>query len=165
MCMLAAQLYINAAFVCIGAMEISIATMCKKDRASETEVYVFAFVPSHQLPKRFPSALDPFLEPFVRDVEVIFIEGVLCVLRTQVDVHSLPSCVTHAGVEVQYAASVPGFSDGVSGTALIRCLLLLWTGDYPAQCEVGKTIFNGMYPCRRCKIRGTCTYMTACTVT
>ena len=58
-----------------GSLEISIATMKKGDRASEAEVYVFAFVPCHQIPKRSPDSLDPFLEPFVTEMEDIFIEG------------------------------------------------------------------------------------------
>ena len=60
-------------------------------------------------------------------------------------------------MEVNYAASVPGpgVENAMKGsTVLVRCLVLLWTGDYPAQCEVGKTIFNGIHPCRRCKLKG-----------
>lgn len=34
-------------------------------------------------------------------------------------------------------------------------MLLLWTGDYPAQCEVGKFINCGIFPCRRHHLRGT----------
>lgn len=33
-------------------------------------------------------------------------------------------------------------------------LILLWTGDYPAQHEVGKFIKHGMLPCRRDKLKG-----------
>jgi len=40
------------------------------------------------------------------------------------------------------------------GDALLRCLLLLWTGDYPAQSEVGKFVCNGIRPCRRCTLEG-----------
>ena len=98
-------------------------------------------------------------------MEDIFIEGIYMYMHVlqfivagcmwmRICYHTIKSCAVHAGVEVQYATSVPGFSDGTSDTALIRCLLLLWTGDYPAQCEIGKTIFNGMHPCRRCKMNG-----------
>ena len=34
-------------------------------------------------------------------------------------------------------------------------MLLCWTGDYPAQCEVGKFINCGILPCRRHHLRGT----------
>ena len=39
-------------------------------------------------------------------------------------------------------------------TTTVRCLLLLWTGDDPAQSEIVKRIFGGKYPCRRCKLQG-----------
>lgn len=41
----------------------------------------------------------------------------------------------------------------------VRCLLLMWTGDYPAQCEIAKSIFAGKHPCRRCKLEGAYTYI------
>ena len=37
----------------------------------------------------------------------------------------------------------------------IRHLLLLWTGDHPAQCEVCKSKSSGAKKgCRRCKLQG-----------
>lgn len=51
-----------------------------------------------------------------------------------------------------YAAKVAGIPPG---PAAIRCIILLWTGDYPAQSEVGKFINGGVRPCRRCKLAGT----------
>ena len=33
------------------------------------------------------------------------------------------------------------------GNIVIRCLLILWTGDYPAQSEVQKFIQGGNRPC------------------
>ena len=38
--------------------------------------------------------------------------------------------VIYAGIEVEYAGQLDGFPPG---KMVIRCLLLLWTGDYPAQ--------------------------------
>ena len=40
------------------------------------------------------------------------------------------------------------------GNALLRCLILLWTGDYPAQSEVGKFVCSGIRPCHICKLEG-----------
>ena len=60
------------------------------------------------------------------------------------------SCV-FIGIEVYYAGEVAGIPPG---RATIRCLILCWTGDYPAQCEVGKFIFNDVRPCRRDKLKG-----------
>jgi len=38
---------------------------------------------------------------------------------------------------------------------VIRCLLLCWTGDHPAQCEVGKFLgAGGTHACRRDKVEG-----------
>ena len=52
---------------------------------------------------------------------------------------------------MEYAAEINGIAPG---PATIRCLLLLWTGDYPAQCEVGKFIKGGIQPCCRCVLEG-----------
>ena len=52
---------------------------------------------------------------------------------------------------MDYAATVAGIAPG---KAVIRVLILLWTGDYPAQCEVGKFINGGICPCRRCLLSG-----------
>ena len=41
------------------------------------------------------------------------------------------------------------------GEANLRVLLLLWTGDNPAQCEVCKSKgAGGKMACRRCKLSG-----------
>ena len=50
--------------------------MYKSDRSSTDEIYVVGFVPSNQLPKARPCALDPFLYPLaVTEIEDIFIDG------------------------------------------------------------------------------------------
>ena len=61
----------------LGAFEIGIATMAKEKRLDVGEVYVLGFVPSYLLPKKRPISLDPFMEPFVRDIEDGFINGTL----------------------------------------------------------------------------------------
>lgn len=73
--------------------------------------------------------------------------------------------VWYLGLEVSYAATVPGVPNATKGsTTLVHCLVLCWTGDYPPQCETGKTIFNGIYPCRRCKLQGGYVCMYSVTV-
>jgi len=52
---------------------------------------------------------------------------------------------------VNYAAEIGGI---LPGPATLRCLILMWTGDYPAQSEVAKTISHGIRPCRRCELEG-----------
>ena len=83
-----------------------------------------------QVPKRRPCALDPFLEPLIKDLEDSFIEG----------------------NKVNYAIEINGCN---AVETIVRCMLLLWTGDYPAQSEVGKFINCGILPCRRHHLRGT----------
>ena len=59
--------------------------------------------------------------------------------------------IVFAGLEVDYAASFPCLP---AGRITIRVLILLWTGDYPAQHEVGKFIKHGILRCRRDKLKG-----------
>ena len=57
------------------------------------------------------------------------------------------------GISVNYAARVANIP---AGPAKIRCLLLCWTRDHPAQCEVGKFLESGgVHACRRDKVEGT----------
>lgn len=112
-----------------GAIEVSIATMRKQERCTIDEVYVIGFVPSNLVPTDNPNSLDPFLQPLVREIKDGFIDG----------------------YEVEHKGGLPGFQ---TEKVLIRHLLLCWTGDYPALCEVGKLLNGGVSPCRRCKLKG-----------
>ena len=57
-----------------------------------------------------------------------------------------------AGIEVDYRGNVAGIQPGPTK---IRCMLLCWTGDHPAQCEVGKFLSSGgVHSCRRDKLEG-----------
>ena len=56
-----------------------------------------------------------------------------------------------SGLRVNYVRPFPCLP---SGEMDIRVLILLWTGDYPAQHEVGKFIKHGVMPCRRDKLKG-----------
>lgn len=58
-----------------GALEVQVANMAKKDRCSTEEVYVVGFVPSHQLPRKRPCAIDPFLYTLVVDLTDLFLDG------------------------------------------------------------------------------------------
>ena len=77
------------------------------------------------VPKKRPCALDPFLEPLIRDLEDSFIKG----------------------TDLKYAVDIDGQN-------IVRCILLLWTGDYAAKCEFGTFIKCGILPCRRHHLRG-----------
>ena len=57
-----------------------------------------------------------------------------------------------AGYLVDYKGALHCFP---SGEMVIRLLLLLWTGDHPAQCEICKSKgAGGKKGCRRCKMLG-----------
>ena len=58
-----------------GAIDLSVANMSKTDRCSTSEVYVVGFVPCYKIPNKRPCALDPFLDPLVRDLEDSFMKG------------------------------------------------------------------------------------------
>jgi len=64
-------------FTCLGAIEITIATMSKSSRCTTDEVYVVGFVPTYLLPNKTTISLDPFLEPLIRDIENGFINGIV----------------------------------------------------------------------------------------
>ena len=111
-----------------GAIEVSIATMSKVHRCHTDEIYVVGFVPSYLIPKKRSDALDPFLEPLIRDLEEGFING----------------------IPVNYAATIAGIP---SGPTHIRHLLC-WKGDHNGQYEAGKFIKCGKKGCRRCNLQG-----------
>eukprot|EP00731_Ephydatia_muelleri_P035237 Em0107g9a len=107
-----------------GAIEVSIATMKKPDRCCTEEVYVSGIVPSYLLPNKCPISLDQFLEILVEELEDLFVNG----------------------IEAEYAGSSEGIP---SGKLVIRCILILWTRDYPAQVQVvGK--FNSALQTLQC---------------
>lgn len=53
------------------------------------------------------------------------------------------------GIKVNCCSSVCGQPEG---PALIRHLILCWSGDHNGQCEVGKFIKMGKNGCRRCHV-------------
>ena len=102
---------------------MSTATMKKSDRCSTEEVYVSGFVSSYLLPNKCPISLDPFLEILVKELEDLFVNG------------NGGGCVHHLkdyflGIEVEYTSSCEGL---LPEKIVIWCILLLWTGDSPAQ--------------------------------
>ena len=94
---------------------MSIATISKEHRCHIDEVYVVGFVPSYLIPKKRSQALDPFLEPLIKDLEEGFKNG----------------------IPVDYAATVNGIP---ADPANIRHLLLCWKGDHNGQCEAGNSL-------------------------
>ena len=53
---------------------------------------------------------------------------------------------------MDYAAKIANIEPGPT---VMRCLLLCWTGDHPAQCEIGKFVgAGGLSACRRDKVTG-----------
>ena len=53
------------------------------------------------------------------------------------------------GIQVNCSASVCGKPEG---PALIRHLIMCWSGDHNGLCEVGKFVKMGKCGCRRCHV-------------
>ena len=70
----------------LGAIEVSIVTMSKRDRSKTDEVYVCGFVPCYQLPNKRPNSLDPFLSPLIEEIEELFINGICIKVPTIADI-------------------------------------------------------------------------------
>lgn len=132
----------------VGSFEITIANIRKVDRLKTEEVYVCGFIPNYLLPNKASWYLDPFLHPLISDIEDAFINGISCYML-------LYRIIEHTfilGISVDYKLEVAGIEPG---QAKIRCLILCWTGDHPAQCEVGKFLSSGgIHACRRDKLQG-----------
>ena len=151
---------LNVLIVLAGTISVTIATMAKTDTNHTSEVYVVGFVPTYVLPKKRAIPLDPFLAPLCAEIIDGFIQGEVeivplnknkAVTVAVLDSLSLNVIIT-VGIDVEYSLSLPGLP---SGPAKLRHLLLLWTGDHVAQCEISKGIFCGQRPCRFCKVEGT----------
>ena len=105
--------------------------MCKNKRNHADQVFVVGFVPCFRTPDETPEFLDPFLTPLVNELVDTFIHG----------------------IQVNYCSDFPEF--GIQkGPAVIRSLIILWTGDHPGQCEIAKVKRTGKHACRRCHICG-----------
>ena len=107
------------------------ANLPKKIPSSVDEVYVIGFVPVCLLPHQ---NLDPFFEPFLEEIKDIFINGLTIPI-------SNPRIIGNITLQE---------------TMVIRVVLILMTGDHPAQYETGKFLYQGKAGCRRCHITGIC---------
>ena len=114
-----------------GVIDVKVANMSKTKRNHADQVFVVGFVPCYKTPDETPEFLDPFLTPLINEIVNGFIDG----------------------IEVEYAADFPEF-DIQKGPAVIRHLILLWTGDHPGQCEVTKVKRTGKKACRHCHVCG-----------
>ena len=110
-----------------GTFDLQIGTMAKADRQQAYRVYVVGFVPCHLMPDCCPNCLDPFLKPLLTELTDLFINR----------------------IEVDYPLIVEGIP---ARRATLRAILLTWTGDHPAQCEIAKSTFCGKNVCRRCLV-------------
>ena len=84
----------------IAAITISSACMSKLDRSANKKARVFSFIPVHQLPR---DKYDAFLEPLLKELEDLYING----------------------MEVFFRSPVPGYSEGNNSVATLRVLPLL----------------------------------------
>ncbi len=93
------------------------------------------FIPSSSekiIKQADPHVLTAFLKPLMTDLERVFVDG----------------------FPVQYAYPIElisecMFDDLPSGLATLRAIVMVWTGDHPAQCKVGAVKSGGYSGCRR----------------
>jgi hypothetical protein len=95
------------------------------------------FIPasSNKIVKEFEEGiLTVFLEPLLRELESIFVEG-------------FP-------VKYNYPPEIIDYSLANVEPLVLRVVLMYWTGDHPAQCKVGGFKTSGYHACRRCHLQG-----------
>lgn len=73
------------------------------------------FIPSHLLPKKCPSSLDPFLHPLVSDVEDIFINGKFRA-QLSINVSVLQATTESLKTEIYETRNDKGISTPLLGT-------------------------------------------------
>jgi len=76
-----------------------------------------------------------FIQPFVEELESLFVNGIIC--------------------RYNYPSQRISNSLSNSGTPTIRVILMLLTGDHPAQCKIANLKSSGKSGCRRCKMDST----------
>ena len=96
---------------------------------------VFIPASSDKIIKQFEEGvLTVFLEPFLRELESVF-------------VHGFP-------VKYNFPSKIIDLNVSNAEPAVLRAVLMYWTGDHPAQCKVGGFKSSGYHACRRCHLRG-----------
>ena len=146
--------------------------MSKENRCQVDEVYVFGFVPSYLLPKRHPACLDPFMEPFIRDIEEGFINGKYY-LASKSSWELAESWFSHVHFTIQYNNNICPHSYwlwiliwnesdlnpwnccigliGIQVNYVVPVCVLCCSGDHMGLCELGKFVKCGKKGCRRCE--------------
>ena len=82
---------------------------------------------------RMKKNISSFLQPFVEELEMLFVEGMRC--------------------KYNYPVSrISKYLSTSDDLPLIRVFLMLVTGDHPAQCKIGRLKSSGPARCRRCKM-------------
>lgn len=76
--------------------------------------------------------LDAFLEPFIRDLQLILVDGI----------------PMHYNYPLELIDRLMTNSSGF----VLRCMPMIFTGDHPAQCKFGGWSQAGYGGCRRCKL-------------
>lgn len=96
---------------------------------------VFIPASSDKIVKEFEEGvLTVFLEPFLRELESVF-------------VHGFP-------VKYNFPSEIIDLNVSNAEPAVLRAMLMYWTGDHPAQCKVGGFKSSGYHACRRCHLPG-----------
>ena len=116
-------------YLYIAAITITHACMSKTDRSDAHHARLYSFVPVSQLPRDAPHKFDAFLEPLIREIEELFVEG----------------------EQIFFKEGVPGFSEADDYPTL-RLIPLLTTADSKAHHKIELTSAEGKKGCRRCTV-------------
>ncbi|MCO5555122.1 hypothetical protein L7F22_008663 [Adiantum nelumboides] len=114
-----------------AVVEVVVLNGGKKSIVGSIPVLFLPF--SHRdLLKKNGDVLSSFLFPLISELESSFIDG----------------------FEVDYGVPCEKICDGLQGeTPRVRCMLMICTGDHPAQCKLGQFKDGGMAFCRRDKAK------------
>jgi hypothetical protein len=103
-------------------------------RANTLDPIPIMFIPSNLekiIKQANPHVLTTFLKPLMTDLEKVFVDGFL--VQYAYPIESISECM---------------FNDFLSGLATLRAIVMVWTGDHPAQCKVGAVKSGGYSGCR-----------------
>jgi hypothetical protein len=103
-------------------------------RANTLDPIPIMFIPSSSekiIKQADPHVLTTFLKPFMTDLERVFVDGFP--VQYAYPIKSISACM---------------FNDLPSGLVTLQAIVMVWTGDHPAQCEVGAVKSGGYFGCR-----------------
>lgn len=125
----------TTAFKSTWTVEVTVVNGGSKTKTPPLPVLFIPPCDDDEKAKRKLKILDSYLEPFIRELSTLFVEGI--------------------AVDYNYPAELIDGSpmSAIRGNACrLRAILVLFTGDHPAQCKFGGWNDRGLAGCRRCQL-------------